>query len=255
MPDMKNFNGLTGFGDNLNVAVFGASGGIGKAFIEHLANDPSVAKIFALSRSAVVAGHRKVISRQYDPYSDDSLSNIAEMIGDVGGLHLGIAAIGMLHDKDRNIGPEKSWRDLSPDDLAATYSANTIAPVMVMKHMLPLLPRDRRAGFAALSARVGSISDNRIGGWYGYRAAKAALNQHIRCAAIELARKHSQAFCIGLHPGTVDTALSEPFQKNVAAEKLFSTAYSTACMLNVLNCTTPANSGRLFAYDGSEIEP
>ena len=109
--------------------------------------------------------------------------------------------------------------------------------------------------FAALSARVGSISDNRIGGWYGYRAAKAALNMTIRNLAIELGRTHKQALCVGLHPGTVDTALSEPFQKNVAPERLFTPDYAAIRMLSVLDQLTPADSGKCLAWDGAEIQP
>ncbi len=136
-----------------------------------------------------------------------------------------------------------------------SFEINTIGPALIAKHVLPLLPRDRRAVFAVLSARVGSISDNRLGGWYSYRASKAALNQIIRCLAIELAPKRPQAICVGLHPGTVDTALSKPFQGNVADTRLFTTDQSAAHLLNVIAALTPAQSGRVFDWAGQEIAP
>jgi NAD(P)-dependent dehydrogenase (short-subunit alcohol dehydrogenase family) len=124
---------------------------------------------------------------------------------------------------------------------------------MIAKHMLPLLARDRKAVFAALSARVGSIEDNRLGGWASYRASKAALHQIVRTCAIELARQRREAICVALHPGTVDTTLSAPFQRGVAAEKLFTPAYSAERLLAVIDSLTPAQSGQAFAWDGARI--
>jgi NAD(P)-dependent dehydrogenase (short-subunit alcohol dehydrogenase family) len=122
-----------------------------------------------------------------------------------------------------------------------------------MKHFAPLMPRDRRAAFAALSARVGSIGDNRLGGWHSYRASKAALNMLLRNLAVELARSHPQAVVAGLHPGTVDTGLSRPFQKGVADGKLFTPEFSAASLMAVLDGLTPADSGGFFAWDGVRI--
>ncbi|MEK6638820.1 MAG: SDR family oxidoreductase [Pseudomonadota bacterium] len=164
-----------------------------------------------------------------------------------------IVATGMLHSAAG--GPEKSLRELDGDRLTDAFAINVISSALVAKHFLPLFARGKRCVFAALSARVGSISDNRIGGWYGYRAAKAALNMTIRNLAIELGRTHKQAICVGLHPGTVDSALSEPFQKNVAPERLFTPDYAVTRMLSVLDQLTPADSGKCFAWDGAEIQP
>ncbi|MEO0393351.1 MAG: SDR family NAD(P)-dependent oxidoreductase [Pseudomonadota bacterium] len=253
IPD---FTGLTSFDAQARVAVFGASGGIGRAFIEHLVNDPSVAHVYGVSRQPPTDLAADSLSlHAYDPLDDDSLGALAATMKADGPVDLVISAIGLLHHEDQGIEPEKTWRHLQPENLAAMYTANAVVPIMIAKHMLPLLPRDRKAGYAALSARVGSISDNRIGGWYGYRAAKAALNQHIRCAAIELARRYDQAFCIGLHPGTVDTGLSKPFQKQVAEHKLFTPAFSAGAMLQVIDQISPDQSGGLFACDGEEIAP
>ncbi len=177
---------------------------------------------------------------------------IAEAAGSIGGpLDLVIVATGLLHDGE--FGPEKSLRDLDADALARSFAVNTIGPALVAKHFLPLMRRDGKSVFAALSARVGSISDNGVGGWYGYRAAKAALNQMLKTASIEHARRWPEGVVVGLHPGTVDTGLSKPFQRNVADGKLFDAAYSAGAMLDVLDGLSATDSGKVFAYDGSEV--
>lgn len=143
--------------------------------------------------------------------------------------------------------------ELDFDKLARSFAINAIGPALVAKHILPLLPQDERAVFAAISARVGSIGDNRLGGWYGYRASKAALNQLIKTFSIELARRHSEAVCVGLHPGTVDTALSKPFQGSVPARQLFESDKAARQLLNVLDGLNPSDTGNLFAWDGSRL--
>ncbi len=162
-----------------------------------------------------------------------------------------IVTTGMLHDEQQK--PEKSIRDLNADALARSFMINTIAPALIAKHALPRLPRHKRSIFAALSARVGSISDNRTGGWHGYRASKAALNMMIKTLSIELARTRPEAICVGLHPGTVDTNMSKPFQANVSPEKLFSAAQSAGYLIKTLNQLTPQHSGQVFAWDGLVI--
>jgi NAD(P)-dependent dehydrogenase (short-subunit alcohol dehydrogenase family) len=142
---------------------------------------------------------------------------------------------------------------MTPEHLLRDYRINTVGPALVMKHFAPLMLREQRAVFAALSARVGSISDNRLGGWHSYRASKAALNMLLRNLAVELGRSHPQAVVAGLHPGTVDTGLSRPFQKGVADGKLFAPAYSAERLLAVLDGLTPADSGGVFAWDGARI--
>lgn len=170
---------------------------------------------------------------------------------ETGAPDLVIVATGLLHADD--FGPEKSLRDLDGARLARVFHVNTIGPALVMKHFLPIMPRERRCVFAAISARVGSISDNHIGGWYGYRSAKAALNQMIRTASIEQGRRYKQAIVMGLHPGTVDTPLSEPFQGNVSDGKLFTPDFSASHMLDVIEARTVADSGKVFAWDGEEV--
>jgi len=158
-------------------------------------------------------------------------------------------ATGVLHGED--LAPEKSLRDLSIDALARSFAVNAIGPALLMKHFLPLLPREGRAVFATLSARVGSIGDNRLGGWYGYRASKAALNQFVRTAAVELRRTRPQAICVALHPGTVATRLSAPFAKSGLEVRAPETAAKD--LLDVIGRLTPAMSGGFFDQRGETI--
>ena len=167
-------------------------------------------------------------------------------------LDLVIVATGILHDGP-DLRPEKTWRSLDASALERVYRINTIGPALIAKHLLPSLAPDRKSVFAALSARVGSISDNRLGGWHAYRASKAALNMLIKTFAIELARRNPKALCVGLHPGTVDTKLSRPFQSNVPKPKLFDVDFVASRLLSVLDRLTPEDSGKLFAWDGQRI--
>ena len=162
-----------------------------------------------------------------------------------------IVATGLLHEAQR--GPEKALRDLDPAWLARQYAVNAIGPALVAKHFLPIMPRAGRTVFAVLSARVGSISDNKLGGWYGYRASKAALNQLVRTAAVEERRRNDRAIVVALHPGTVDTALSKPFRS--AGRDLFDPGRAAVQLLDVLDGLRPPDSGRFFGWDGTEIAP
>ncbi|MEC9152536.1 MAG: SDR family NAD(P)-dependent oxidoreductase, partial [Pseudomonadota bacterium] len=148
---------------------------------------------------------------------------------------------------------EKSWSALSYDSLERVFRINTIGPALVAKHFLPLLAKDRKTVFAALSARVGSIDDNRLGGWYGYRASKAALNMIIKSLSIELARRRPLAICVGLHPGTVDTALSQPYKRGVTKGSVFTPKRAAGNLLQVLETLKPTDRGGLFAWDGSRV--
>ncbi|MBX7527070.1 SDR family NAD(P)-dependent oxidoreductase [Qipengyuania vesicularis] len=225
-------------------AVIGASGGIGKALADRL-------------EAAGTTVHRYARSMSGDAYLDltdeASIEAAARLHVSDSPLDLVLVATGYLHEE--GAGPEKDWRHLSVEELARNFAINATGPALVAKHFLPLLPREGRAGFAALSARVGSISDNRLGGWYSYRASKAALNQLIRTLSVELARKKPDAFCVALHPGTVDTELSEPFQSNVPEGKLFTADYSAQRLLDVLAHLGTGDSGRCFDWAGKEIAP
>ena len=163
-----------------------------------------------------------------------------------------ISTAGLLHDAD--IHPEKTITALGTTAMMRLYQVNAMGPALFWQALWPLLRASKGVKIGSLSARVGSISDNRLGGWYSYRASKAALNQYLRCMAIELARYNPDAAVAALHPGTVDTALSKPFQGHVAPDKLQDPAMTAAQLWAVLDRLQPAESGRFFAYDGSEIE-
>ncbi|MDJ0277197.1 SDR family NAD(P)-dependent oxidoreductase [Sphingomonas sp. 2R-10] len=231
--------------------VIGANGGIGSALVAGLAASGRYDRIIAAARSEPATLPANVDYRPIDIADPASIAAAAARID--APLTRVIVATGTLHDEAA--GPERSLRDLDADRLARLFAINTIGPALVLKHFAPLLAKDQPSTIACISARVGSISDNRLGGWYGYRASKAALNQIVRTAAIELARSRPQAVCVALHPGTVDTGLSKPFQRGVPAEKLFTPAYSAERLLAVLDTLTPAQSGRIFAWDGVEIAP
>lgn len=233
------------------VAVIGASGGIGAAFVDNLLARPTLQHLVVTSRTPPAINDARVVALRMDPTDEDSVANAVSSVQPK--LDAIIVAIGTLHGE--NYRPEKSWRDLSADALASVYRVNTIGPALVAKHWLPRLDRERPNVFAALSARVGSISDNRLGGWYAYRASKAALNMVLKSLAIEQARRNKLGAVVGLHPGTVDTDLSKPFQRNVPDGKLFTPTYSAERLLAVLSNVTSADSGACFAWDGRKITP
>lgn len=233
-----------------SAVVFGASGGIGAALCGDLARR-GVQTIHAGSRSG--EGPAGTVPFRFDLLDEASLAAAAQaMAQDPPGLV--IVATGALVLPD-GAGPEKSWRALDGAALAQSYAINAIGPMLVAKHLIPLLPRGERSVFAALSARVGSIGDNRLGGWHAYRAAKAALNMLLKTLALELARTHPQAVVAGLHPGTVDTGLSRPFQRNVPDDRLFTPERSAGHLLDVLERLGPGDSGGVFAWDGAPITP
>jgi len=244
---------LTSFGDGMRVAIVGASGGIGAALADDLVASPSVDTAFRLSRSAPAGPTGPGCNLHLDLENEASIVEAAASIrAAAGSLDLVLVATGLLHDGGA-LQPEKTFRVLSGETMERAFRINTIGPALVAKHFLPLLSKDRKAVFAALSARVGSISDNRLGGWHAYRASKAALNMMIRTLSIELARQKPKALCVGLHPGTVDTDLSKPFQARVAKDKLFSPAHSARCLLTVLDGLGPEENGGVFAWDGGRV--
>ena len=221
-------------------AVFGTRGAIGAALADGLAAR-GVAQLYRLTRADA------------DIRDDATLADLAARVGAEGSLDTVIVATGLLHGP--GIAPEKALRDLRADVLAQVFAVNCIGPALVMKHFLPLLPRDRPARLAVLSARVGSISDNRLGGWYAYRAAKAALNMVVRTAAIETARRAPQAVVLALHPGTVESPLSAPFHGGVPAAQIVSPVIAAKNIIDVLEAARPEQSGKFLAYDGQEITP
>lgn len=239
--------------DVKNIAIIGATGAIGQAFMEHHAASEEIECIYACSRSHHEYNDSRIISVELDLEQPDSIEAAAAQI-DARSLDIIIAATGILHaDGDKPLQPEKSLRDINAQQLQCVLAINTIGPALLLRHFLPLLKKDSRAVFALLSARVGSISDNRLGGWYSYRASKAALNMLIKTASIETRRTNKQAIIVGLHPGTVDSQLSKPFQTRVPEHKLFTAAQSAAYMADVLDSVEIDDSGKCFAWDGKEV--
>lgn len=222
--------------------VIGASGGIGAALAAALAEEDVPVRGFARS----FAGADRLDL-------EDEASIAAAATGLTTPPDLVVVATGLLHDGAD--GPEKSMAALDPAWLARQYAVNAIGPALVAKHFLPRMPRAGRCVFAVLSARVGSISDNKLGGWYGYRAAKAALHQLVRTLAVEERRRNDRSIVVALHPGTVDTGLSRPFQANVRADQLFAPDRAAVQLLDVIEGLKAPDSGKLFAWDGAEIKP
>jgi NAD(P)-dependent dehydrogenase (short-subunit alcohol dehydrogenase family) len=230
--------------------VFGAGGGIGAAFVRALAGGRWPGPVVALSRAGgAVEGAPRALAGRVDVTDEASVA--AAVAALPAPPRLVIVTTGVLHGD--GFAPERSLRQIDAGAMARVLAVNTIGPALVAKHVLPLMPRAGRGVFAALSARVGSIGDNRLGGWMSYRASKAALNQLVRCFAIEMGRTHSGAVIVGLHPGTVDTPLSRPFQANVPEGKLFGADFSAAALLDVLGRLTPAESGGCFDWAGARI--
>lgn len=226
--------------------VVGAAGGIGGALADALADEGIYGQVHRFSRSAFGAHH-------IDITDEASIQAAAARVAGGPAPVMILVASGLLHDGDR--GPERATKELDAAWMARNFAVNAIGPALVAKHFLPLMPKTGRTIFAALSARVGSISDNRLGGWHSYRASKAALNQLIRTIAIEERRRNSSSVVVALHPGTVDTALSKPFQGNVAKGHLFDSGRAAVQLLDVLDGLRPPDSGKLFAWDGVEVTP
>ncbi len=221
--------------------VIGSSGAIGGALVERLLSDPSFTDVIGLSRSS---------DPPLDLLDETSIAAAAQAVAAHGAEpRLVIDTTGFLHGDGMQ--PEKTWRHLDPAVLAHVFAVNAIGPALLLKHFLPLFPRDGRAVFATLSARAASIAENAIGGWYGYRASKAALNQLVRTAAAELRRTRKQALCVALHPGHVESRLSAPFGSG--GQATLSPAEAAASLLRVLDGLAPADTGGFFDQEGAPI--
>lgn len=230
--------------------VFGASGGIGRALCEGLAA-AGCARIYAGSRSGAVPEGSGFEGFSFDLEDEATIAAAAAMMRETPPEWV-IVATGVLTLPD-GTGPERSYKRLEADTMAQVFAMNTIGPALIAKHMLPLMPRGAPFTFAALSARVGSISDNRLGGWHSYRASKAALNMLVKNFALEMARTHPHSVIVGLHPGTVDSALSAPFQSGLAEGQLTAPQVAAANLIAVLAQLAPSQSGRVFDFRGEEV--
>ena len=235
-----------------NIAIIGSSGAIGNAFVEHYIKHSSVENIFTFSRNATDHVSEKVSSFEIDVESQDSIEKAAGQVKE----HIIdriIIASGILHTE--SFGPEKSIKDLNYETFAKVYSINTIGPALIGRYFIPLMNKNEKSVIAFLSARVGSISDNSLGGWYSYRSSKTALNQIVKNFSIELKRTNKNAIALALQPGTVESKFSEPFKKNVSKGKLFTPDYSVELLSQVIEGSSANESGSLLSYDGKIIKP
>ena len=236
-----------------NIAVFGVSGAIGKEFVSQMASKYSDATIYAFGRSVSEQQVGNISFHNIDYEAEVSLEHAASVICKDVQIDMVVVAVGILHDTLAT--PEKSLEELSAEKLHHLYQINAVIPMLIAKYFIPNLHKDQQSIFACMSARIGSISDNRLGGWYSYRASKAALNMLLKTLSIEYSRVNEQGIIVGLHPGTVDSPLSKPFQANVPAKKLFTPQVAVEHLMKVLSRLTAKESGKCFGWDGGEIEP
>lgn len=247
-------------GDN-NFLVIGASQGIGLGFVKKFLQDASVSKVYATYRTlenaeALIALRKehsnRLVCLQVDVTNESQIAEkVKEIQAEIERLHCVVYCVGILHEG--TLQPEKSLRQIDSEQLLHYFQVNSIGAILFAKHLLPLLSHEERSIFAAISAKIGSIGDNYLGGWYGYRASKAALNMFMRTTAIEYKRKSPHTIVVTLHPGTTDTQLSKPFQKNVLPEKLFSVKRTVNQLLEVMKGLTEGDSGQFFSWDGSRL--
>jgi NAD(P)-dependent dehydrogenase (short-subunit alcohol dehydrogenase family) len=245
----------------MHALVQGASRGIGLAMATALAARHEMETVFASARrpaeSDGLASLRdrhgdRVQLVSLDVADEASIAAAARHIRErVSELHLLVNVAGLLHEP--GVAPEKRLEQVDDAALARLFAVNAAGPLLVVKHLAPLLMHERRAVVANLSARVGSIGDNRLGGWYGYRASKAAQNMLTKTLAIELGRRAPNVICVALHPGTVDTALSLPFQRGVPEGRLFSPDRAARQLLAIIDSLEPEDSGRFLAWDRTTI--
>ena len=243
------------------VLVTGATSGVGFAVVRRLLDCAEVARVFAVGRRAAVPGPLSALVQAHgdrlipiaadlsEPSAIEALGRrVAESIDQ---LHLVFNAAGMLHG--RGVRPEKALTQVTPEALQQLFAINAFAPILLARGLLPLLRGSHPLVFASLSARVGSIGDNALGGWYAYRASKSAQNQLIRTLAVEMRRLNPAAACVLLHPGTVDTPLSAPFSGNVDPDKLFTPERSARRLLDIVAGLGAQDTGRYLAWNGEDI--
>ena len=234
----------------MKIVIAGGSGGIGGAFVDKLAGRSNVEAIVASYHRSKPpeVGHPKVSWRQLDLTHEPAIRDWAGQIGEIDWL---INAVGMLHTPAQ--GPEKTIRHIDPAFFLESMSINTVPTLLLAKHLHGKFRHGRPAVFATVSAKVGSIEDNRLGGWFSYRASKAALNMCLKTLAIEWRRSLPNVAVAALHPGTTDTALSRPFQHNVPTGQLFTPEQSVDYMIDVLDRLKAKDSGQFLAFDGERL--
>ncbi|OZB06865.1 MAG: hypothetical protein B7X54_00535 [Idiomarina sp. 34-48-12] len=228
----------------MQVLIIGAGGGIGQALVQYYHEQG--ASVQALSRQLVPK-----LPGQWLQVTDYTEASLQRVVAQITQPDIVISTLGILHTDD--FMPEKRIADLNWHQLQQTYYVNAVLPILLLQQLLPLLPKKNPCVWAQLSAKVGSITDNYLGGWYSYRASKAALNMLLKTASVELKRTHKQLCLATIHPGTTDTALSEPFQQRLPADKLYTPAQSAERIAHVINQLTAEDSGSFWHWDGSPL--
>jgi NAD(P)-dependent dehydrogenase (short-subunit alcohol dehydrogenase family) len=246
---------------SVNALVVGANGGIGLGFVQALLKLDHVLSVVAFYRQTDTSQALLALQTEYperlhclavDLTDEASLvAGINQMRPLTNRLHLVINCVGVLHD--HLVQPEKSLQQINAAQLTHYFQVNSMSAILLAKHLLPLLNHEEQSIFATLSAKIGSIGDNQLGGWYGYRASKAALNMLLKTASIEYARKSKNTSIVMLHPGTTDTGLSKPFSRSVPPDKLFSVERCVNQLLKVLESVTPKENGCFFSWDGTQL--
>ncbi len=240
----------------ISALIVGAGQGIGLAFVRQLLQTDRCDRLYATYRNPqselLTIADARLRCLPLDLTVEDQIAATMQAIQtETSKLHLVINCVGILHQD--SLQPEKSLRQIQSEQLMHYFRVNSIGAVLLAKHIQPLLKHRDRAIFATISAKVGSIGDNHLGGWYGYRASKAALNMLIRTTALEYKRTCPQTIVITLHPGTTDTQLSRPFQRNVPPEKLFTVDRTVQQLLSVLSQLQESDSGEFFSWDGNRL--
>lgn len=244
---------MLGFSEEIRAIVVGGTGGVGQAFVQALSESALVSNVIATSRRPqTAAGTEKLTWVHADTTDEATLIALAEHVKTVDFRpNFVINCSGVLHTD--SFGPEKTWRHLDSATMQHVFAVNAFGVALLGKYLLPLFHRRGRSVFASISARVGSIDDNRSGGWYSYRASKAAHNMLLKTLSLEACRKYPELVCASIHPGTVDTRLSAPYTRRYDPNKLFSPEHSVQCMIQVLGELGPSDSGGFFAWDGQPI--
>lgn len=244
-----------------NILIIGASRGIGFGFVKMLLEQKNNIKLYATYRDQETAGDLFKLQLEYSSFlnllqlditHEEQIDNLAKQLkNEISDIHLLVNCVGFL--QKGNIKPEKSLRHINSENLLTYFNINSIATVLLAKYFLPFFRHSEPSVFAAVSAKVGSIGDNYLGGWYGYRASKTALNMFLKNISIEYKRTCPHTIVVALHPGTTDTDLSKPFQRNVPPEKLFSVERTVNQLLNIIDNLTENDTGQFFSWDGSRL--
>jgi short-subunit dehydrogenase len=234
-----------------NILIAGSSGAIGREFTRFYSDDPSIEKIVTLSRKIENTIHKKIQSIEIDYSKEETFENLKK-ISQLESISTIIIATGILHTDQIN--PEKSINGINFESLKDVFQVNVFGPILLVKNLLPLIKKSQGVKIVFLTARVGSISDNELGGWYSYRSSKSALNMMISNLSIELQRANKEHIVIGIHPGTVKSHLSEPFLRHVK-HNIFSPRESVELMSQVISNISQKDSGKCFDFSGKVIEP